>query len=171
MDKNYVQAVKANKARAGLGDYGSSFSDFVLMKTLAAKRLEHFGNRNGANANTLGFRKELVRNIGIRVDALRLAELDAITAILECNKQEFVMELLVAGIEQAKQAIKEAGLEKRYEELVDAKVSEAGFSVEPSSTEGYWVLHHGGKPIVSGAFVTESELESSSARGDDTSSL
>lgn len=155
MKTTYSAALKASPARPVVDDYGSCFADFVQMKTLALKRFERFGNRNGANANTLGFGKELVRNLGIRVDAVRLAELDAVTETLACNKQEFMMELLVAGIEQAKQAIRLAGLEKRYEETVDRRIAEAGFSMEPSSNEGYWTLHYAGRPVAAETFTAE----------------
>ncbi len=150
MTMTYSEAVKASAEKGETGAYSASFSDFITMKVLAGKRTERFGNVYGANAHVMAFaqRKELVRNLGIRVDALRLAELDAVTEILNCNKQEFVLELLVAGIEQAKEAIATAGLQHVYDEAIDRKIAQAGFTVVPATTEGHWTLLHNGEPIV-----------------------
>ncbi len=155
MVTTYSEAIRANTegSERRRGAYSTGFSDFVAMKVLAAKRVDRFGSPHGANANVLGFtqRKELVRNLGIRIDAIRLAEIDALTEILGCNKQEFVLEVLVAGIEQAKEALYTAGLQTAYEEKLDLNIQEAGFSVEPSRNEGYWTLHYKGEPLIAGA--------------------
>src|SRR5690348_15685387 len=99
--QSYSAAVASLPIRSK-GSDRDSFSDYLFMKVIASKRIQQFGNAYGANANPLGFPKELVRNLGIRVDPVRLAELDALTEVLDCNKQEFVLELLVGGIEQGK---------------------------------------------------------------------
>jgi len=144
---SYSEAVGSLKEGGPTED---NFTDFLTMKVIGSKRVQTFGNAYGANANTLGFshKKELVRNLGVRVDAVRLAELDAVTAILGCNKQEFVLELLVAGLEQAKAAIRTAGLRHLYDDALDRNMAAAGFTVEPSPNAGYWTLHHKGEPIV-----------------------
>lgn len=157
MEIGYSAAMKIESGKAELTDFRTCFSDFVAMRTLAAKRLELFGNPRGANANTAGFGhlKELVRNVGLRVDAIRLAELDAVTELFACNKQEFFMELLVAGLDQAKDSIREAGLEKRYEALVDQRIAAAGITVGPSPNKGHLSLYFRGEPIVSPLFADE----------------
>jgi hypothetical protein len=148
----YSEANKANEAALArqAGAYSSGFEDFLTMKTLARKRINMFGNPFGANAHALAFstKKELVRNLCVRVDAVRLAELDALTEVLDCNKQEFVMELLVAGIEQAKEALASQGLQQIFDECVDQRIADAGFTMEPAATEGFWTMHHRGEPIV-----------------------
>ncbi|MGV3550118.1 hypothetical protein [Rhizobium sp.] len=128
----------------------ASFSDFVAMKVIALKRTHQYGNVYGANALPMGMaqHKGLVRNVCVRVDAMRIAELDALTELLDCNKQEFVLELLVAGMEQAKAALRTAGLEKAFDTAVDRKLDEAGFSVVPPGEGGFWGTHYQGKPII-----------------------
>lgn len=150
MSMTYSSALKANAEKGETGAYSAGFSDFIAMKILASKRTERFGNVYGANAYLMAFsqRKELVCNLDIRIDAIRLAELDAVTEILNCNKQEFVLELIVAGIEQAKQALTAAGLQHAYDEVVDEKIAEVGISIAPSASQGCWTLHHNGEPIV-----------------------
>lgn len=149
--KTYTQSVAANEAH--LSDYPRQdpavFEDFLLMKIIEQKRVQQFGNRHGANANAMCFaqKKGLVRNLGVRVDAVRLAEIDAVTEFLGCNKQEFVMELLIAGLEQAKAAAAENGLSLLLNNAIDRKMEEAGFTVEPSPKEGFWTLHHKGQPL------------------------
>lgn len=155
MQKTYSQAIKANMRKLEeigrpFGPYGAGFSDFLMMKVLARKRVERFGNPFGANALPMVFsqKKELVRNVCVRVDPIRLAELDALMELLGCNKQEFVLELLVAGIEQAKAALRDAGLEPAFDEAVDKRMAEAGFTAEPSHHDGFWTLHHRGELVV-----------------------
>ncbi|HEY8577940.1 MAG TPA: hypothetical protein VIL88_16560 [Devosia sp.] len=151
----YTQSAAANQAQ--LPDLPRQdqdiFDDFLIMKIIEQKRVQQFGNRSGANTNALGFaqRKELVRNLGVRIDAVRLAELDAVTEFLGCNKQEFVMELLVAGLEQTKSVAAKNGLGLLLSETIDRKVEEAGFSVEPSANKGFWTLHYKGQPLEHGA--------------------
>jgi len=132
------------------GPTGDSFSDFITMKVIAQRRSHQFGNPFGANATAMVFAqyKELLRNVCVRVDPFRMAELDALTEVLDCNKQEFVLELLVAGMEQAKAALRAAGLERAFDDAVDKRLDEAGFSVAPQSASGFWQTHYRGKPIV-----------------------
>ncbi|HMO30227.1 hypothetical protein [Enterovirga sp.] len=132
------------------GPTDESFSDFVKMKVLARKRIEQYGNPFGANAfpMILAQHKELLRNVCVRVDAPRIAELDAVTEILDCNKQEFVLELLVAGIEQAKAALREAGLESVFDAAVDRKLEEAGFTVAPPHEDGFWRTLYRGEQVI-----------------------
>jgi len=147
----YTEAVAANEVQNPhpVRQDASSFGEFLSMKIIEQKRIQQFGNRFGANANAVGFaqKKELVRNLGIRIDAIRLAELDAVTEFLGCNKQEFVMELLVAGLEQTKAVAAQNGLRLILDGVIDRKVEEAGFSVEPSPNEGFWALVHKGQPL------------------------
>lgn len=156
MAKTYTEAMKANYQKMEeigryFGPYAAGFSDFLRMKVLARKRVERFGNPFGANALPMVFsqKKELMRNVCVRVDPIRLAELDALMEVLQCNKQEFVLELLVAGIEQAKAALREAGLEHAFDAAVDKRLAEAGFTAEPSPAgDGFWTLHHNGELVV-----------------------
>lgn len=145
----YAELTGARR-EAGLGPTGESFAEFLTLKVIARKRIEQFGNFHGATANMVGFgqNKDLIKNLGVRIDALRLAELDAITEFLDCNKQKFVLELLAAGIQQAREAVVAAGLEGRFNAVLDRKFAEAGFTVEPSGEKGHWALHHQGEPIV-----------------------
>ena len=132
------------------GPTSDSFADFVQMKVIALKRTHQYGNAFGANALPMTFAqyKGLLRNVCVRVDAMRIAELDALTELLDCNKQEFVLELLVAGMEQAKTALRAAGLEKAFDAAVDKKLEEAGFTVVPPNEDGFWGTHYQGKPLV-----------------------
>ncbi|PYE39954.1 hypothetical protein DFI02_12032 [Rhizobium sp. PP-F2F-G20b] len=147
----YTQANSSNSESEAWRPQQDSniFREFLSMKVIEQRRVQQFGNRYGANAHAVGFaqKKELVRNLGVRIDAVRLAELDAITEFLGCNKQEFVMELLLSGLEQAKAAAAQGGLKPMLDEAIDRKVAEAGFSVEPSPNEGYWTLHYKGQPL------------------------
>lgn len=155
MTITHSEAEKANGQKLAELGYvpgltGASFSDFLTMKVIALKRTHQFGNAYGANALPMGMsqHKGLVRNLCVRVDAMRIAELDALTELLDCNKQEFILELLVAGMEQAKTAIRAAGMEKIFDEAVDSKLDDAGFTVAPSPSEGFWATHYQGKLIV-----------------------
>jgi len=154
MTVSYSEARKANEEKLlqigyRPGPTSESFSDFVKMKVLARKRIEQYGNPFGANAfpMALSQHKELLRNVCVRVDAFRIAELDALTELLDCNKQEFVLELLVAGIEQAKTALRKAGLEHAFDAAVDRKLDEAGFTVAPNNG-GFWGMSYRGEPIL-----------------------
>lgn len=131
------------------GPSGESFSDFIKMKVIAQRRTHQFGTPFGANSTPMVFAqyKELLRNVCVRIYPFRMAELDALTEILDCNKQEFVLELLVAGMEQAKAALREGGLERAFDEAVDKKLEDTGFSVAPQSPDGFWQTHYRGKPI------------------------
>jgi hypothetical protein len=153
MQKTHSEARKANERKLREMGYrpgptSESFSDFVKMKVLARKRIEQYGNPYGANSfpMVMAQHKELVRNVCVRVDAPRIAELDALTELLDCNKQEFVLELLVAGIEQAKTALREAGLEHAFDAAVDKKLDDAGFTVAPNKG-GFWGMNYRGEPI------------------------
>lgn len=145
----YAELTGARR-EAGMGPSGDSFADFITMKVITRKRVEQFGNIHGATANMVGFgqNKDLIKNLGVRIDAIRLAEIDALTEFLDCNKQKFVLELLAAGIEQAREAVVRAGLGDQFNAVLNRKIAEAGFSVEPSGDKGYWTLHHQGEPIV-----------------------
>lgn len=156
MKKTHSEARRENERKLHEMGYrpgpaSESFSDFVTMKVLARKRIEQYGNPYGANSFPMAMaqHKELVRNVCVRVDAPRIAELDAVTEILDCNKQEFVLELLVAGIEQAKAALREAGLEHAFDAAVDRKLDEAGFTVAAADEAGFWGTHYRGNPITS----------------------
>ena len=155
MQKTHSEARKANEKKLHEMGYrpgptSQSFSDFVTMKVLARKRIEQYGNPYGANSfpMVMAHHKELVRNVCVRVDAPRIAELDAVTEMLDCNKQEFVLELLVAGIEQAKAALREAGLENAFDAAVDRKLDDAGFTVTAPNEDGLWGSHYRGEPII-----------------------
>jgi len=147
----YTQSVTSNLAMDPDRPHQDSnvFSEFLTMKIIEQRRIQQFGNRYGANAHAVGFaqKKDLVRNLGVRIDAVRLAELDAVTEFLGCNKQEFVMELLLSGLEQAKVAIAQGGLKPMLDKTIDRKVEEAGFSVEPSPNGGFWTLHYKGQAL------------------------
>lgn len=154
MTTTHSDARKANEEKLHQMGYrpgptSESFSDFVKMKVLARKRIEQYGNPFGANSfpMALAQHKELLRNVCVRVDALRIAELDALTEILDCNKQEFVLELLVAGIEQAKTSLREAGLAYAFDAAVDKKLDDAGFTVAPLNN-GFWGMNYRGEPII-----------------------
>lgn len=157
MTISHSEAMRANErivketGRPG-GPTGESFSDFVTMKVLARKRVEQFGNPYGANAMAMVFsdRKDLLRNVCVRVDPIRLAELDALMELLDCNKQEFVLELLVSGIERAKSALREAGLDAVLDAAVDRRLDEAGFAVAQRE-DGFWTLEHRGERVVAKA--------------------
>lgn len=155
MLKSHSEARRANESKLGEmghlpGPTKENFSDFVQMKLLARKRVEQYGNPFGANSfpMALAQHKELVRNVCIRVDAPRIAELDALTEVLDCNKQEFVLELLVAGIEQAKSQLTEAGLRYAFDAAVDRKLDEAGFTVDAATEAGFWRTSYRNEPIV-----------------------
>jgi len=141
----------AARRETGIGPTGESFAEFLTLKVIARKRIEQFGNIHGATANLVGFGqgKDLIKNLGVRIDALRLAELDALTEFLDCNKQKFVLELLAAGIQQAREAVARAGLEERFNAVLDRKIAEAGFTLEASGEKDDWALHHQGEPLVS----------------------
>lgn len=155
MQATHSEARKANERKLREigyrpGPTNESFSDFVTMKVLWRKRIEQYGNPFGANSFPMAMaqHKELVRNVCVRVDAPRIAELDALAEVLDCNKQEFVLELLVAGIEQAKAALREAGLEHAFDAAVDRKLNEAGFTVVAPNEAGFWGTHYRGEPII-----------------------
>lgn len=155
MTVSHSEAERQNNAKLRelgyiTGPTGESFSEFVSMKVISAKRTHQYGTPYGANslAMVCAQYKDLLRNVCVRVDALHAAELDALTEILDCNKQEFVLELLIAGIEQTKSALKSAGLERAFDEAVDNKLNDLGFSVEPANEEGFWGTNYKGKPII-----------------------
>lgn len=148
----FSEAGRHNMALLGreAGPYQEGFGDFLQAKALARKRLERFGNPTGANATVLALsdKKELVRNLCVRVDALRLAEIEALTNVLGCNKQEFVLELLVAGIEQAKKVLDQQGIRHLFDQQLDQLVEEAGFTMEQAEPEGFYRTHYKGQPVI-----------------------
>lgn len=152
MSVSYTDAVKANNVAGGRerGAYAEGFSDFLTMKVIGAKRLDMFGTAYGANSipMTLGQRKEAVRSLGVRIDAICLAELESLIEMLGCSKQEFVLEVLSAGIEQGKDALKSAGLLAAYEVKVNRRVREAGFTSVPAPTKGFYHTHYNGELAV-----------------------
>lgn len=161
----YSQSVRENLARSNAddADYAEGFHDYLSMKTLARKRIERFGSPMGANATPLAFsdQPELVRNLCVRVDAIRLAELDALINVLGCSKQEFILELLVAGMAQARSMLARDGLQQAYEGDLDDRIEKAGFTVEPSPNEGYWTLHYRGNPLKYADYETHTEAAGS----------
>lgn len=164
----YSEATRENLAQNGAedGDYADGFHDYLTMKTLARKRVERFGSPVGANTTPVGFshQPELLRNLCVRVDAIRLAELDALTDVLGCSKQEFILELLVAGMAQARSLLARHGLQHPYESDLDDRIHKAGFTVEPSTNEGYWTLHYRGKPLKNSDYESQVEAESAIRR-------
>lgn len=171
MTISHSEAKRANErivkemGRPG-GPTGESFSEFVTMKVIARKRIEQYGNPFGANAMGMVFsdRKDLVRNVCVRVDPIRLAELDALMELLDCNKQEFVLELLVAGIEQTKAALREAGLEASFDTAVDQRLKQAGFAVAQREN-GFWGLTHDGATVATKEAQAHRAAAEASTRG------
>ena len=145
----YSEALKRNQERHAVPAQDDGFEEFLMSKTLDRKRIERFGNPFGANALPLALtgNPELVRNLCVRVDAMRLAELDAVIAVLGCNKQEFVLEMLVSGLARAQSLIGEHGLKEVFEATMDEKIAEAGFSMVEAGN-GYWQTHYKGKPLI-----------------------
>lgn len=128
-----------------------SFDDFLTMKTLGTKRVWSFGNALGANAGQIcmgGHRSDLVRNLCVRLDLLRLVELDAVTDVLDCSKQEFVLEALSAAISKAFHSIEEHGLAHLFEQRFKERFEKAGFSFRPIAEGGaHEALHFDGEPV------------------------
>jgi hypothetical protein len=148
----YLDMLREGLANNGM-DVGvrlTSFDDFVVMKAIGAKRVQSFGNAFGANASPVGMgshSKELVRNLCVRVDALSLAEIDALTDVLECSKQEFVIELLTAGIAKTMATLEQQGLAGLFEQRMSERLEKAELSFRPTADGKFTTLHFRGEQV------------------------
>jgi hypothetical protein len=150
--ESYLEIIRGNLDANGVAESRrlESFDDFVAMKAIGAKRIQTFGNAFGANASPVGMgshSKELVRNLCVRLDALSLAEIDALTDALECSKQEFVVELLAAGIAKTMAALEQQGLSSVFEERMGERLKKAELSFQPTADGKYRHLCFRGEVI------------------------
>jgi hypothetical protein len=141
----YLEIIRGNLGANGVVESRrrESFDDYVAMKAIGAKRIQTFGNSFGANASPVGMgshNKALVRNLCVRLDALSLAEIDALTDVLECSKQEFVVELLAAGIAKTMAALEQHGLAAVFEERMGERLKKAELSFRPTADGKHNVL-------------------------------
>ncbi|MBI1867607.1 MAG: hypothetical protein HYS06_04840 [Methylocystis sp.] len=147
--QTYLQRLRDGYTKNGMDPKvrRDSFDDFLTMKTIGTKRVWTFGNPLGANASPVcmgGHSRELVRNLCVRVDALTLAELDAVTDVLDCSKQEFVVEALSAAIAKAMHGIDEQGLAHLFDERIKDRLEKAELSFQPSADGSHeWLYFRG----------------------------
>lgn len=89
-------------------DEEKMLSEFLILKSLTAKRRDCVANPFGANMNVLAFlnKKDLVRNLCVRIDLVRMLHVEAIIEVLETNKQELVLEAVCSAIAQAERIMK-----------------------------------------------------------------
>jgi hypothetical protein len=135
---SYLETMRRNLGANGIdgGNRQDSFDDYVAMKAIGAKRVQTFGNAWGANANPVGMSshsKDLVRNLCVRLDALSLAEIDAITDVLVCSKQEFIVELLASGIAKTIAELVQHGLAPVFDERMSERLKKAELSFQPTA--------------------------------------
>jgi hypothetical protein len=128
-----------------------SFDDFLTVKTFGAIRASSVGAAlvGDAGSNGMGgFSSELLRNLCVRIDALRLVELDAVTDVLDCSKQEFVVEALSAALLKAFHRFEEHGLAAVLEQRYKQRFEQAGFSFCPiAGGDSHQTLHFNGEPV------------------------
>lgn len=147
----WTEADQANTRAFGSAQNAENdFAEFLTLKALTAKRNHLITNPFGANMMVLGcsHKKGLTRNLCVRLDLMTLLRIEAITEVLDTNKQEIVVEALNSGIKQAERAIKSAGITGIYEELMDRKFAAAGFSFDQSPhNEDFYVTKYKGEMI------------------------
>jgi hypothetical protein len=144
-DEGYREAGISPSVRA------EAFDDFLTMKSIAAKRTWTFGNGLGANAGAVcmgGHSKELVRNLCVRIDALTLAQLDAVTDVMECSKQEFVLEAVSSAIAKATTNLRAQGLSQPLEQSLRTQLEKAELSYEYSDDAKGGALRYRGELIL-----------------------
>lgn len=150
--RSYIQMIKDGHSKNGIDPKvrQESFQDFLTMKAISGKRIQTFGNAFGANAGPVcmgGHSRDLVRNLCVRLDALRLAELDALTDVLDCSKQEFVLEALASAIAKAIASIEEHGLAHVFEEKINQRLEKAELSFRSSPDGAHQWLYFRGELI------------------------
>jgi hypothetical protein len=94
-----------------------SFDDFVAMKAIGAKRIQTFGNAWGANASP------------------------------KCSKQEFVIELLAAGIARTIAELVQHGLAPVFDERMSERLKKAELSFQPTADGKHSLLCFRGEVI------------------------